>query len=553
MSTVTEVFVRLPLSSCSEFSVQDLHVATCLAAPQSQGHPIRKIAGWIPGTVVEDAWEQTSLLACAGPGAGLDVEVSLGNGLTSFPGFEDTGVQDDAATFQGPQGREARWRGLVLLEPGSKLRLCASGSGFRLGLGWARNARANMVLAGPPASCPSEETEALQVLEWIEVSYTPSRKHSDSSPAARSASIELLKPTPRNCVHGVWEPLPRDRLRKPMFWPSVQKCGDSWLDSAGRPCDQPPITRVPPETVRVRSVSDAKRPAAALLVVLPANPTSSGVGGMTPNWELVAALEEALYARLGADYEMHVMLISEEGQLPQVNEADVAAALSGSERAGVVYFLCPQCVVGDFRTKSWLIHDVPFFALMERLERAGFPTIWPHPSHLYRILAGKEWPPHLCLSPEYRVPLTTRVPRSSVVADPVRAAQQAFKALAGLRSFVVADTARQGTKGDATHTRCVAKIGYSWKSEGVAMCDGPEELGSALQVMSSNGWHNSFLVQERIDGVVCEGMVFLLSGRPVGKPRYYRFSSHGAVPVYIRRREACDLLGGAAAQDVAEE
>lgn len=55
-----------------------------------------------------------------------------------------------------------------------------------------------------------------------------------------------------------------------------------------------------------------------------------------------------------------------------------------------MYLLSPQRVAGEFRTKHDLVHDVPLFQLMERLEGAGVPTLWPHPSHLYRTLAGKE-------------------------------------------------------------------------------------------------------------------------------------------------------------------
>ena len=43
----------------------------------------------------------------------------------------------------------------------------------------------------------------------------------------------------------------------------------------------------------------------------------------------------------------------------------------------------------NFRTKHDLVHDVPLFDLMERLECQGVATVWPHPSYFYRTLAGK--------------------------------------------------------------------------------------------------------------------------------------------------------------------
>ena len=39
-------------------------------------------------------------------------------------------------------------------------------------------------------------------------------------------------------------------------------------------------------------------------------PPETGVGSMTPNWTLLAALDEAMYRKMGANYELYVVPIS---------------------------------------------------------------------------------------------------------------------------------------------------------------------------------------------------------------------------------------------------
>eukprot|EP00913_Durusdinium_trenchii_P012906 g12120.t1 len=222
------------------------------------------------------------------------------------------------------------------------------------------------------------------------------------------------------------------------------------------------------------------RPVLSILVVMPAVPPEAGVGCMTPNWTLVAALEEAMYRALGARYQLFVVPISQEEQLGRLDPAAVKSLLDRAEVQGAVYLLSPQRVAGEFRTKHDLVHDVPLFQLMERLEEAQGRT-----------------PP-----------------------EQVHAA---------------------------------VKVGYSWRSAGVTLCHGLVELANTLLEVARGGEHSSFMVQELIDGILCEAMVYVLHGQMVAHPQYYRFPEHKAPPQYLHRKAAKEILGGETALAHCEE
>eukprot|EP00747_Dinoflagellata_sp_TGD_P007026 gnl/TRDRNA2_/TRDRNA2_116655_c0_seq1.p1 gnl/TRDRNA2_/TRDRNA2_116655_c0~~gnl/TRDRNA2_/TRDRNA2_116655_c0_seq1.p1 ORF type:complete len:322 (-),score=57.41 gnl/TRDRNA2_/TRDRNA2_116655_c0_seq1:132-1055(-) len=210
---------------------------------------------------------------------------------------------------------------------------------------------------------------------------------------------------------------------------------------------------------------------------------------------------------------------------------------------GAVYLLSPQQIRGAFKSKSYLVHDRPLFDLMEHLERIGVPTVYPHPSHMYRTLVAKEWPAQLCLAPAFHVPLSTRVPRGSVARNALLAAEEALAALAALAVVRAADgSGRDAAAKPAGRSRGVVKIACSWKSEGVLMFEGAEELAAALEKMTESGDHASYLVQERIEGVMCEASVYLIRGEVAGI-RYCQFAHHGAPPKYRLRREVAPLMG----------
>lgn len=54
-----------------------------------------------------------------------------------------------------------------------------------------------------------------------------------------------------------------------------------------------------------------------------------------------------------------------EKQLSTVDPHLVKSLLASANACGAVYFLSPQRVAGEFRTKHDMAHDVPLFGLME--------------------------------------------------------------------------------------------------------------------------------------------------------------------------------------------
>ena len=531
--TSLEVFWRPPLTSSSQFRKEDRHLAFGLVSPDGRNpavRPISQIAGWILCEAVQESV----------PGAGAcGLRRETGPPSSSCDAsFQDLPVETESrevVVFEALAGEEVRWTGLLSVEAGSKLRL-AGPSSFRLTFGRARQALPRAVLrssASPPGR--------VGVRDWFEVHCRPGK--ATASTASVTATVEVLKP-PRGQVNGVWQPVRWSDFQMPELWPLVRLRG-AWVDGGAGRCEAPAPLRVPPAHLRKPELGTTPdRPHLALLVVLAAQPAESGVGCMTPNWSLVAALEEALYRRLGPHYELHVVQVEAEEELESISAEHVLRSLSRAEVKGIVYFLSPQQVKGAFRTKSYLIHDEALFALMERLERAGLPTVWPHPLHLFKTLAGKVWPPQVCLSPQYHVPLTSCVPRCAVLADPQLAADEALQALKVLREASSRSPEISGT---------VVKVGFSWKSEGVTLCRSREDLKGALQSAAAAGSHSYFMVQERIEGLCCEAMVYTLAGQIVGQPQYYSFPYHKAPPQYMLRKTAAQLLGGEAVQRDCED
>ena len=523
--TSLEVFWRPPLTSSSQFRKEDRHLAFGLVSPDAQNpaaRPIAQIAGWI---LCEAVQESVTAGNC-----GLRCETGPPSCDASFKDL--LAVKSQEPVVFEAFGEETRWTGLLSVEVGSKLRL-AGPSSFRLTFGRARQALPRAVLRS--SACPPSHVDG-DVKDWFEVHCRPGK-------VAVTATVEVLSP-PRGQVNGVWQPLCWSHFQLPELWPLVRVMG-AWVDGGAGRCEAPAPLRVPPAHVRQSQLGATPNPPhLALLVVLAAQPAESGVGCMTPNWSLVAALEEALYRRLGPRYELHVVQIEAEEDLESIVAEDVLRSLSRAEVKGIVYFLSPQQVKGAFRTKSYLIHDEALFALMERLERAGLPTVWPHPLHLFKTLAGKVWPPQVCLSPQYHVPLTSCVPRCAVLADPQLAADEALKALKVLREASSRSPEISGT---------VVKVGFSWKSEGVTLCRSREDLKCALQSAAAAGSHSYFMVQERIEGLCCEAMVYTLGGQIVGQPQYYSFPHHKAPPQYMIRKTAAQLLGGDAVQRDCED
>lgn len=520
-----QVFWRPPLTSSSQFSLKDLQ-APCGLACDDASPAIIKVAGWIPGRLLEAARAPSDAAAvrCEGDGAG------------AYPANGREGPRDGCSEPLVFHGRgEVSWSGLLSVAPSSRLRLNGP-SQFRLSCGRARQALPHAVLVVTDGADD-------HVFQWFEVSFRP-RTKSGSKAESPSATIEVCGPR-KEGINSTWQPLRQDQVCGPERWPLVGPLGDGWVTTQGTSCAAPKGWRNAPERLRPGGADVV--PAMSLLVIMAAVPPETGVGSMTPNWTLLAALDEAIYRQMGPNYELRVVPIASEDQLSMLHPSRVTPLLQPATVCGVVYFLSPQRVAGDFRTKNDMVHDAPLFGLMEALEEAGLPTVWPHPSYLYRTLAGKEWPSQLCLSPQYHVPLTVRVSRQAVLTKGQRAAEEACQALCRLREAM-------GRPLKSAGVRAAVKVGYSWRSSGVQLCrDDVMDLSRALAKAAAAGQHASFMVQELIEGVLCEAMVYVIHGEVAGFPQYYRFPEHQAPPQYMPRKSAAQLLGGEMAQRKCEE
>merc|ERR1719359_1878189 len=85
------------------------------------------------------------------------------------------------------------------------------------------------------------------------------------------------------------------------------------------------------------------------------------------------------------------------------------------------------------KAKSGCVDEHRFFHMCQRLERAGIPTGWPHPCHLYRLLCGEFWVPQMCLNRDYKVPATSRVHYAEFAEAPEATAERVIQCLRDLR------------------------------------------------------------------------------------------------------------------------
>ena len=81
-----------------------------------------------------------------------------------------------------------------------------------------------------------------------------------------------------------------------------------------------------------------------------------------------------------------------EKQLSTVDPHLVKSLLASANACGAVYFLSPQRVAGEFRTKHDMAHDVPFFGLMEVGDdflRTSFSNRFFEKSQDIKMFSGK--------------------------------------------------------------------------------------------------------------------------------------------------------------------
>merc|ERR1740117_1501172 len=145
--------------------------------------------------------------------------------------------------------------------------------------------------------------------------------------------------------------------------------------------------------------------------------------------------------------------------------------------------------------------------MVQRMESCGIATRWPHHLQIWRCLACKDWVVSLSLVSKYHVPLTIRVPKSLIIRDARRAAQQALVTMWQLQAERRADVLYAGpTASDwqqGCPERCVAKLGFSYEGVDVKMVDGEHRLAEALYTLVTQpGYTNDCVhVQQRVHRV----------------------------------------------------
>lgn len=262
----------------------------------------------------------------------------------------------------------------------------------------------------------------------------------------------------------------------------------------------------------------------------------------------------AVVPRLGWDYEVLTVFIQHSDEFAGISPEFLASLCRGRSVVSL-YFLWPiqgQQTYGDKHpcTAAYVDADT-FFDLVTRMEACGIVTRWPHHSQLWRCLTSKEWVPNLSLVPRFHVPLTTRVPKSLIVVDPQRAAQQA---LAALRRLQAEKRSEDGYSGPLNSDwvpgpggeRCVAKLGYSYEGLDVKMVQGEQQLTDALYVLATQpGYTNDCVyVQQRVHRVDLEARCFVVRGEVADclYTRFARIDSGGYVRDYEKAHSAEEAM-----------
>eukprot|EP00912_Choanoflagellata_sp_UC4_P000193 UC4_evm4s125 len=196
-----------------------------------------------------------------------------------------------------------------------------------------------------------------------------------------------------------------------------------------------------------------------------------------------------------------------------------------------MWFLWPVAVQDGVMDAGY-VGKAQMLGAMELFERAGVQTRFPHPSPLYRVLLEKEWCAQLCLDSKFCLPATTKVTAASVATDSMKAAQNALKALVGIKkaqktmskSLEIQGNVITDNTYNETVLRGVAKLGYSWQAMDVAGFEGQVELSQRMMCLLNQQQSTvaSVFVQERVENAICEIRTFVVDGRPAYK-FYTRF------------------------------
>lgn len=302
-------------------------------------------------------------------------------------------------------------------------------------------------------------------------------------------------------------------------WVQIQWTHPIWYNRRGHRLDvnTPSMVtqRVLPEQIRHRHLpSEAQRqPVLTLFHVRwggeqQVNPVTEGAGGWgqigsTPSDNYINGWEDHVFQTLGPTYEIFSAFIQNSDELCKLAPPLMRHLFSGLH-IGALYFMWPIAFQDGHEQPAYVQRE-KLFELMVHMEATGIPTRFPHPSHLYRVFASKEWTAQMCLHPLLKTPLTTQVSRQAVASDPATSAEQAICALRRLSETRAAwgfgASGQLDVSKPAPIQKGVAKLGWSWEAMDVQAWRNKQELQSVLMhlVEQPGSFVDSLFVQEWVD------------------------------------------------------
>jgi len=300
-------------------------------------------------------------------------------------------------------------------------------------------------------------------------------------------------------------------------WVEILWTHRTWYNRRGHRLDvsKPSMVtqKVPAEQVRRKNQgSEAQQQPAVTLIHVrwggekPVDPVTEGAGGWgqigsTPSDNYINGWEDNVWQTLGPTYEIYSAFIQNSEELLKIS-APLFKTLSKGQHIGAFYFMWPILFQDGHEYPAYVNKDKQY-ELMVQMEGAGIPTRFPHPSHLYKVFASKEWTMQTCLHPFFNVPLTTAVSRQSIQCNPEKAAATAMQALNNLsktRSAWNTELHAQ-QKNDGPVAKGVAKLGFSWEAMDVQVWNNTVDLTKSLGSLAQQPGSlvDLVLVQEWVD------------------------------------------------------
>mmetsp|Transcript_83613 Transcript_83613/g.249455 ORF Transcript_83613/g.249455 Transcript_83613/m.249455 type:complete len:534 (+) Transcript_83613:66-1667(+) len=202
---------------------------------------------------------------------------------------------------------------------------------------------------------------------------------------------------------------------------------------------------------------------------------------------------------LPGEYDVHTAWVQTSQDLTHIAGDEVRNLLRGAHISNWIFLWPTRSTTAD--SQPGCVCEFQYFAMTQRLERAGVPTGWPHTAYLYRQLSGRLMTPQMCLHPDYKVRATTRVHYAEFAEAEEDVANRAIGCLMDIRSSMVAEPIS-----GPSELRGVAKLGFSWCPGSVESFCGASSLIPALNRLFHLPGSNQIvcLLQERAPDVVCE-------------------------------------------------